>query len=402
MKGDETGAANAPPRAGGAAKPGRDLRLDFFRGVALIFIFLNHIPQNVAAWVSNRNYGFSDATEIFVFVSGYSAVLAYGAILNRQGATMATLRILRRTWQVYTAHILLFVVFVAQIAWIAERYNNPLFTDEMRISPFLDEPHVVLIQVLLLRSKPTNMDVLPLYVILLLFFPLVLVALRRARTATLLASFALYVAALALRLNLGAYPSGEWFFNPLAWQFLFIFGAWCGSFHGQAGPWRAIPSRLALAAAIAYLVFSLWVVCTWNFPQAFAAVPHWLAVAIYPINKTYLDPLRLLHFVAVAYVTVMLVRPDAAFLRARPVQPVLRCGQHSLEIFCLGIFLSFLGHFVLVEVDGSALSDIAVSAAGVAIMIAVAYALTWYDRAERRPPTPAPTLGRPTTTDART
>jgi len=402
MKGDEAGAESAPPRAAGAAKPGRDLRLDFFRGVALIFIFLNHIPHNIAAWVSNRNFGFSDATEIFVFVSGYSAMLAYGAVLSRQGATMATLRILRRTWQVYTAHILLFVVFVAQIAWIAERYNNPLFTDEMRISPFLDEPHVVLIQVLLLRSKPTNMDVLPLYVILLLFFPVVLVALRRARTATLIVSFALYVAAGALKLNLGAYPSGEWFFNPLAWQFLFVLGAWCATYHGRRGPWRDVPQRLALAAAVAYLLFSLWVVWTWTFPQAFGAVPHWLAVLLYPINKTYLDPLRLLHFVTLAYVTVVLVRPEAGFLRARAVQPVLRCGQHSLEIFCLGIFLSFLGHFVLVEVDGSALSDIAVSAAGVAIMIAVAYALTWYDRADRRPPTPAPTLARPTTTDART
>ena len=52
------------------AVPGvRDLRLDLFRGLALWFIFIDHVPDNIVSWLTVRNYGFSDATEIFVYIS---------------------------------------------------------------------------------------------------------------------------------------------------------------------------------------------------------------------------------------------------------------------------------------------------------------------------------------------
>lgn len=354
---------------------GRDLRLDFFRGLALVFIFLNHIPHNVASWLTNRNYGFSDATEIFVFLSGYSAMLAYAAVLDRRGLVVATIRVLRRVWQIYATHILLFVVYTAEIAWIAERYMNPLFADEMRIAEFLDRPHVVLIEVLLLKSRPANMDVLPLYVVLLLAFPLVLVAIRRASIATLAAALVLYVAADVFRLNLSAFPSGEWFFNPFAWQLLFVLGAWCASWHGRPGPWRRIEPDLPVARATGMILFAAWITATWTFPHLAWTVPDWLARVIYPINKTNLDVLRLLHFLAIAYLVVILVRPEARFLRWRITAPFIRCGQESLAVFCASIFLSFTAHFLLVEIDGSPLAQIGASLAGIAILFALAYAL---------------------------
>src|SRR6218665_3622849 len=116
----------ASDRISAVAKPAaklRDLRLDFFRGLALLFIFLNHIPNNAVSWLSNRNYGFSDATETFVFISGYSVLLAYGAAMRNQGFVIGTARIWRRVWQIYTAHVFLFIIFIAQIAWLAARYN---------------------------------------------------------------------------------------------------------------------------------------------------------------------------------------------------------------------------------------------------------------------------------------
>src|SRR3546814_11821904 len=82
----------------------RDLRLDFFRGVSLIFIFLNHIPDNVVSWISNRNYGFSDATEVFVFISGYSVFLAYSGAMQKQGFVVGMARLWKRVWQIYTAN----------------------------------------------------------------------------------------------------------------------------------------------------------------------------------------------------------------------------------------------------------------------------------------------------------
>ena len=60
---------------------GRDIRLDLFRGLALWFIFVDHIPTNVVSWFTVRNYGFSDATEVFVFISGYTAVIAYARMM---------------------------------------------------------------------------------------------------------------------------------------------------------------------------------------------------------------------------------------------------------------------------------------------------------------------------------
>src|SRR5213592_2293522 len=87
----------------------RDLRLDLFRGIALWLIFLDHIPSNVVNWITIRNYGFSDAAEIFVFISGYTAAFVYGRAMRERGVVVASARILRRAWQVYVAHIFIFV-----------------------------------------------------------------------------------------------------------------------------------------------------------------------------------------------------------------------------------------------------------------------------------------------------
>ena len=65
---------------------GRDLRLDFFRGLALACIFIDHIPDTVLARFTLHAVGFSDAAEVFIFISGYSAALAYGAPLDQRVA----------------------------------------------------------------------------------------------------------------------------------------------------------------------------------------------------------------------------------------------------------------------------------------------------------------------------
>ena len=144
----------------------RDLRLDLFRGLALWLIFLDHIPSNVVSWITIRNYGFSDATEIFVFISGYTAAFVYGRAMRERGVLVASARILRRAWQIYVAHMFLFVIYMAEIAYVATRFN-PLYNEEMGIFDFLKQPDVTLIQALLLKFKPVNMDVLPLYIVLL-------------------------------------------------------------------------------------------------------------------------------------------------------------------------------------------------------------------------------------------
>ena len=157
----------APPRVE------RDLRLDLFRGIALWLIFLDHIPSNIVSWITIRNYGFSDATEIFVFISGYTAAFVYGRAMRERGVVVASARILKRAWQVYVAHIFLFVIYLAEIAYVSRSFENPLFAEEMGIFDFLRQPDVTLYEALLLKFKPANMDVLPLYIVLLTHVPAV-------------------------------------------------------------------------------------------------------------------------------------------------------------------------------------------------------------------------------------
>jgi len=197
---------------------GRDLRLDLFRGIALWLIFLDHIPSNLVAWATIRNYGFSDATEIFVFVSGYTAAFVYGKEMRERGFILAGSRILRRAWQIYVAHVFLFAIYLAEISYVATSFENPLYAEEMNILDFLKQPDVTIVQALLLKFKPANMDVLPLYIVLLLLFPPVLWLLQYRLTLALGASLLLYVLTWVFNWNLPSYPSGHWYFNPFAWQ----------------------------------------------------------------------------------------------------------------------------------------------------------------------------------------
>jgi len=361
------------------AKP-RDLRLDFFRGVALLFIFLNHIPNNAVSWISNRNYGFSDATEIFVFISGYSVVLAYAATMRHRGFLLGLARIWKRAWQIYIAHIFLFVIFIAQIAYLSVRYNEAL-AEEMNIGDLFETPHMLMLQALMLKFKPVNMDVLPMYIALMLAFPFVMWALLRWPHPVLGASFLLWLAVQFTHWNLPAHPAGGWTFNPLAWQFLFVLGAWCALQRGKA-PWRRLPIRPVTGLAALYLVFALVVVATWVYQPWSAYIPRWLARLLYPIDKTEMDIWRLMHFLALAWLVILLVRPEAPFLRWRIMHPLLLCGRHSLQVFCAGIFLSFAAHFVLSEIDPGIVTQIAVSLAGMLVMAGIAWLLTWYKQAE--------------------
>ncbi len=357
----------------------RDLRLDLFRGLALWFIFLDHIPSNVVNWLTIRNYGFSDAAEVFVFISGYTAAFVYGNIMLKRGFLPAGAKIWKRAWTVYVAQIFLFAVFMAEISYVSRTFDNPLYLEEMNIFEFLREPDVTLLQAFMLKFTPVFMDVLPLYIVLLLAFPIILWTLLRYPYVALAASAVLYAMSLRFGWNFPSYPSGGWFFNPLAWQLIFVFGAWCG----LGGPQRLGPivqSPWVTGIAVAYLVFAFLIVMTWYFPSLQHFVPRWLADAMYPIDKTNQDILRFLHFVALAIVVVRLVPVDWPGLRSRFAWPAIVCGQHSLEIFCLGVFLSFAGHFVSVEISGSIPAQVLISLAGIGIMVAAASVFSWYKR----------------------
>ena len=355
----------------------RELRLDLFRGLALWLIFIDHLPPNILTWFTIRNYGFSDATEIFIFISGYTAAFVYGRAMRDAGVVVATARIFRRVWQIYVAHVFLFTIFLAEISYVATRFENPLYSEEMGIMDFLKEPDVTIVQALLLRFRPVNMDVLPLYIVLMLFLPLILVLMRRSADLTLALSVALYAATWEFDLYLSSYPNGFWAFNPYAWQLLFVFGAWCAQGGAQRMA-RILSSPITLWISVAYLLFAFFVTLTWYFPQLGHVIPRRVEQWMYPISKTDLDVLRFAHFLALAAVTVRFLPKDWEGLKSPWLRPLILCGQHSLEIFCLGVFLAFAGHFLLAEFSGGAWLHFIISIGGILIMSGAAWLLSWY------------------------
>lgn len=355
----------------------RDFRLDFFRGLGLLFIFVDHVPNNAFSYLTLANFVFCDAAEVFVFLSGYAAALVFGRQIAAEGRVYASVQVLKRCWTLYVAHIFLFVVYTAQVSWTAQRFENPLFVEEMQVAAFLDEPHVAILQAMMLAHQPLLMNILPLYIVLLVGLALTLPLFRELGGFFVLVSALVYAAVPALQFNLPSYPEGAWFFNPFAWQFLFVLGAACGWRSGVAEQPIAVPRWVFVAAALflcAVVPVRIWISAGYFFdgvPPAFAEITYLFA------NKTDLGPLRLLSFLALALVVVWIVPRDPAWMRARPARAVILCGQNSLPIFCIGIFLSVAGHSLLLEFGRDVGAQAAVTFGGCLLLIGAAQILAW-------------------------
>ena len=353
----------------------RDLRLDLFRGLANWAIFLDHVPNNAIAWVTTKNYGFSDAADLFVFISGYTVAFVYSRTMAAKGFLAASAGILARAWQIYVAHILLFVFYVAAIGYVAQRYGHAHLLDEFNIRRLIADPIEFLKHGLLLEFKPLNLDVLPLYIVLMATFPPILWLLVRSPNVALAVSFVVYAAARTFGWNLASYPDGVWYFNPFAWQFLFAIGAWV-SLDRRGMVERLIRSRAAFWSALLYLLFSLGLTLAVRFGFA-GELPTSVADIFIPNDKTNLAPYRILHFLALALVVARLTPRSAPFLRLAVMRPALICGERSLEVFCAGIFLAFVATFLIDLVSTALAFQLLVSVAGIVTMTAVAHYRTW-------------------------
>jgi len=360
----------------------RELRIDLFRGLALWLIFIDHLSPDVLSWYTIRSYGFSDAAEIFIFISGYTAAMVYGRTMFEFGLVVATLRILRRVWQIYLAHVFLFTILMAEIYFLTSRVQSSSYLEEMGVVEFFKQPGEALVQALLLRFRPLNMDVLPLYIVLMSFLPLILWLVKLRADIALALSVALYAVSWQFDLHLTAYPNGFWSFNPFAWQLLFVFGAWC-SLGGARRMSPILSSPVTLWISIAYVFAAFCITLTWYFPQLEHVLPRRVEQWIYPIDKTDLDILRFAHFLALAAITARLVPKGWPGLNSPWLRPMILCGQHSLEIFCLGVFLAFAGYFLLAEISGGVGLHFLVALIGILVMSAVAWLTSWHKHARK-------------------
>jgi hypothetical protein len=303
-------------------------------------VFLIHTRATVLLWFTTCNYGFSDPAEAFVFISGYAAALAYGRTLRRAGWGSAARRALRQAGRIYRGHLILSGILLLEVAAAAALLHDTWFARDMHFDAFFQSPAPILVSALRLQFRPANLDVLPLFVVLFLVFPGALVVLDGWPAWGLAGSAALYVWVQVRSFNLAGYPPGEvWFFNPFAWQFLFYLGALCGLGTKRSKPLLS-PHPVLTAGTVVVLGWSGLVSLSWHLPQLPTLVPNWLAPVLYPISKTDLAPVRLVHFLALAYVLAVRWPLPSTVLASRLARPVIRCGQHSLAVFGLGVLLS--------------------------------------------------------------
>ena len=400
------------------AANGRDVRLELFLGIANWFIFLDHIPNNVVSWITIRNYGFSGAADLFIFISGYIAAIVYARMTLERGFVVAATRIFKRVWQLYVAYVVLFAVYTVTIGDVAARYAAPDIIYEFNVAGLVDHPIRTVGHGLLLQTRALNLDVLPLYIVLMATLLPVLWMMLRKPDLTMAGSLALYLAARQFEWNLPSFPDGSWYFNPFCWQLLFVFGAWLALGGAEAFSSESLPrtrsgletgspqenassqesrapfrfyrngkgfserrsiqkSRIPVYFGIAYLAFALVMTMAGRFPAFGKMFPTWLFDAFNPNDKTNLAPYRVLHFIVMAYVVTRFVPKDWRGLEWQIFKPIITCGQQSLAAFCVGVLLSFVGHFALMTSSGSLLAQLFVSAAGVAIMTLVATYISW-------------------------
>ncbi|WP_050628605.1 OpgC domain-containing protein [Bradyrhizobium viridifuturi] len=361
------------------ARADGDLRIALLLGVANWFLFLDHIPHNFVSALTMRNFGFSGATDLFVFVGGYAVTLFYARMTLERGFLVAATRIFKRVWQLYAAYIVLFVIYVELISYVAARTAAPEIISEFNITGFIDHPVRTLIYGLFLQAKPLNLDVLQLIIALMAFQPIVVFGLLYVPNATLLASVTLYAAARVLDWNLTSYPYGAWYLNPFCWQLPFVMGGWLALIGTRYAPAiRAMQASSALrATALLYLLFALTIVSSSEIPALAQMMPSGLSDVLLQNDREDVAPHRILHFLTLTFLFTWLVPRDWEHLRSYALQPIIKCGEEWLAVFCAGVFLSFAAHLILITGPYSLARQVAVSLAGIAAMTAVAYYVSW-------------------------
>lgn len=355
-----------------------DARLYLTLGIANWSVFVDHIPNNVVNLLTLRNFGFSGAADLFVFVVGYGVAIIHGRMALERGYLVAATRIFRRVWRLYAAYVVLFVIYIDTIAYVASQSMAPEIISDYNISGILEHPLRILVQGLVLQEEPLNLDLLQLMIPLMAFFPFALWGLLRRPNLTLAASVALYLAARWFGWTFHAYPDLEWTFNPLCWQMLMVLGGWFAVTGLSGHALHKISWLRALAGA--YLVLAMALTMMRHSPVLSAYLPEFVLNSISPADKENLAPYRVIHFLALAFLATYLIPADHPGLQWKPLLMVIRCGEEWLAVFCIGVFLSLAGHLILITGANLVVMQIGVSLAGFAAMTAVAYYISWSKR----------------------
>lgn len=361
----------------------RDIRLDFFRGIGMFIIFISHLPNNAWAKYIPARFGFSDATEIFVFCSGMASALAFGKLFSERGFALGTSRIAFRCWQVYWAHIAIFCLITATLV-LADTWllTGGSYVRGMNLSPFLDgATGTNLLGLMTLTYVPNFFDILPMYLVILAMIPVVMALARLGTAYVFLFMATLWLCATTGLISLPAEPWSDrvWFFNPFAWQLIFFTGF---AFMSGWLPAPVIDRRLMIAAAalvVATIPFAHYGVLTNS--EFFSAGRKVMEPLL---NKTGLGLFRYVHFLCLAYLAYALAGSNGDNLRKLRGPAVAICckvGQQALGVFLAGQMLSMVGGIALSQMGYTTLNTAIVNVIGCALLIAVAYIAAYFKSA---------------------
>ncbi|WP_163265773.1 OpgC family protein [Chelativorans alearense] len=364
-----------PPAVGG-----RDHRLDVFRGLALLTIFVNHVPGNIYEALTSRNFGFSDAAEAFVLMSGIAVGLAYARGFRSGDLGKALLRVWRRAGTIYVTHIVTTVFAIAIVAGGILFLDTAELVEKFNFTRLLDRPLSAMVGVPTLGHQLGYFNILPLYFMLLVVSPLYIMIGLRDRWAMIGLAALIWLAAGTFRLNLPNYPNpGGWFFNPLSWQLIYAIGIAAGLSASEGRKLVPFNRRLFYAAAI-FLAFALmWIKLRMGALPGRQHLPFFIA----GFDKTFLSLPRLLHTLALAYVLTNLAAVSR--LLAEPAfRPVALMGQNGLAVFATGSVLSIALQVLRARFETTVLEDTALILGGILLQYAVARFLSETSEKKRR------------------
>jgi hypothetical protein len=367
--------------------------VDFWRGFALITIFVDHVPGLIYARYTLINFSISDAADLFVFLAGWSLRLMADGGGRHMPTRDVMLRLFGRALELYAAQVLITMLAIAMLAVTAIELSNPLLLEWHNAAAVFNDPVPTHIGLAMLTHQLGYFDILPLYVVLMLMAPLFAGLDRLAPNLVLPASAALYLASLTFRLTLPTWPvSGTWFFNPLAWQFTFVLGFVMARDDAGVGAWaRRHIVWLRLLALPILIYATLAVIFDWLWDPTDVPNPK----LFFLLDKSYATPARLIQFltlVTVFSVAFPYIRRLAELpLLRRPVLGLIglltMLGRNSLYVFCVGSLLSLAAQMVRFYYRGTVGIDTIVVVSGIIIMAFTAWLAESRQRA--RPASPA-------------
>ncbi len=350
--------------------------IDFWRGFALVTIFINHIPGIYFERFTYRNASISDSAELFVFLAGWALRKLVERPAGAPPAKWLLLRLEGRALTVYVAQIFVTQLAVAILAGASLALDAPFLLDWNNASAVFNDPVRAQVGIVLLTQQLGYFDILPLYTVLLFSAPFVVLAHRRARPLPLLVSLAIYVLALSFGVNFPTWPvEGVWFFNPLSWQLIYVLGFLLAGDDGIGALARRFRESLWWLA-LPIVLLGVIVAATGFSPDPIA-VPN--PKLFFLFDKTFLSPARLIHNLALTAIFA------GSFARARAWTPRLTnflslLGRNSLNVFCVASILSLLGQIFRFIFGGFIISDALIVILGVTLMGMAAWASEWRER----------------------